>query len=243
MFDLDGTLAESKQPITEEMGNLCAKMLNRGTIAVISGAAFPQFEKEFLSVLPKESNLKNLYIFPVNAAQCYSYQNNSWQKKYDYSLNDDEKKLINKVIEETLTEMQIDTEMEIWGKRADDRGAQITFSALGQEAPLEAKREWNIKYNEQRAKMRDALANRLPQFSVSSGGLTSIDITKKGITKAFGVTQMALIANTSVSEMLYIGDALEPGGNDSVVKETGIKTIQVTSPKETAEIMSKILKG
>jgi hypothetical protein len=41
--------------------------------------------------------------------------------------------------------------------------------------------------------------------------------------------------------MLYIGDALFPGGNDEVVKETGIETRQTSGPEETARIIRELL--
>ena len=41
--------------------------------------------------------------------------------------------------------------------------------------------------------------------------------------------------------MLYVGDALEEGGNDSVVIPTGVKTQEVFGPEETAKVIEEIL--
>jgi phosphomannomutase len=89
--------------------------------------------------------------------------------------------------------------------------------------------------------LRDALALRLPEFSVGANGSTSVDITRKDINKAYGVTRLAELTHTDVHDMLYIGDALEDGGNDSVVIQTGVPTHEVFSVAETSGIIERIL--
>ena len=44
-----------------------------------------------------------------------------------------------------------------------------------------------------------------------------------------------------ISELTYIGDALFEGGNDAVVKKTGVPTIQTTGPEETFSIIETFL--
>jgi len=131
---------------------------------------------------------------------------------------------------------------QVWGERVEDRGAQITFSALGQHAPLEEKKGWDPT-REKRRPLYDALVRRLPDFSVALNAHTSIDITKKGINKAYGIRKLIDMTNVSVSEMLYVGDALQEGGNDAVVVQTGIKTHPVFGPDETAELIKTLLHG
>ena len=74
------------------------------------------------------------------------------------------------------------------------------------------------------------------------GGLTTIDITRKGLTKAYGIRQLVELTDTAISEMLYVGDALQEGGNDAVVIETGVRTHEVFGPKETAAFIKDILR-
>ena len=45
-FDLDGTLAESKRPLSEDMAAILARLLAITDVAVISGGDWPQFEKQ-----------------------------------------------------------------------------------------------------------------------------------------------------------------------------------------------------
>ena len=51
-FDPDGTLAVSKQPLEESMGEILVNLLAVANVAVISGGDWPQFEKQVASRLP-----------------------------------------------------------------------------------------------------------------------------------------------------------------------------------------------
>jgi hydroxymethylpyrimidine pyrophosphatase-like HAD family hydrolase len=83
---------------------------------------------------------------------------------------------------------------------------------------------------------------RLPDFEIRANATTSIDITRKGVTKAYGVRQLVELAGVSVAEILYIGDALNEGGNDSVVIETGVHAHEVFGPEETAALIRDVLR-
>lgn len=240
-FDLDGTLAESKQRMSAEMGELLSRLLVKMPVAVMSGAGWPQFQKQFFPSLPLGTHMAQLYIFPDNAAQCYVYRNGEWKPQYDQAFSAPEREHILSELKEALKETGLnDVPVRVWGERIEDRGAEIVFSGLGQEAPLAEKLAWDPT-GEKRKTLRDALARRLPEFSEATGGSTSVDITRKGITKAYGLQRLSELSGITIAEMLYVGDALDEGGNDSVVVNTGIQTRQVFSPEETAELITSLL--
>lgn len=240
-FDLDGTLSVSKQSVTPEMGVLLTQLLQRMPVAVMSGASLFQFQKQFLHALPEDAPLEKLYLFPVSAAQCYTWDGGVWLPRYDYSFSEEERQEIKDALAEALIESPYPPAPQVWGEQLEDRGAQFTFSALGQATPVEAKRAWNEQYEPIRVALRDTLARLLPHYTVATGGLTSIDITKKDINKAYGVRQLVEMTGVPISEMLYVGDALEPGGNDAVVIPTGIHTFKVSGPEETSSLIEKIV--
>jgi HAD superfamily hydrolase (TIGR01484 family) len=241
VFDLDGTLAESKQPVSAQMGDLLGRLLEKTSVAIMSGGGWKQFEKQLLPSLPEGTKLEKLYLFPDSAAQCFVYENGAWRSRYDHAFTAMEREKIFKALDEALRETNLhEVPVRVWGERIEDRGAEITFSGLGQQAPPEEKKKWDPDGSKKRA-LRDALQKRLPEFSEGANGSTSVDITRRGITKAYGVRQLAGLAGISVSEMLYVGDALGEGGNDAVVKETGIRTMEVFGPEETAELVRTIL--
>ena len=242
IFDLDGTLTESKQELKPDMGALLAELMEKMPIAVMSGCSYQQFQKQFLPGLPEQAPTDRLYIFPTNAAQCYVLDGGgAWKQQYSHSLSADEKKQITEAIHRALAETGFDKEPEqVWGERIEDRDAQIAFSYLGQDAPLEAKSAWDPD-RKKRMQIRAALTPLLADFSISIGGKNTIDITRKGVTKSFGLRALSRITNVDISEMVYVGDALDEGGNDSVVKETGIHTVSVTGPAVVEQLIRALL--
>ncbi len=242
IFDLDGTLAVSKQPLTPVMGDTIVRLLAHVPVAVMSGAKFDQFETQFFPALPKEAQLLHLYIFPANAAQCYIYQHEAWAATYDHVFTQQEKEVIFVALHNSLQTVGLGEEpAQLWGARIEDRDAQISFSALGQQAPVEEKRAWKERHNALRIRLCDTLAAALPDFSVKMGGITTIDITRKGNTKAYGVEQLSILTNIPITNMLYIGDDLKEGGNDSVVLKTGVPTHAVKDPEDTMALLNSLL--
>ncbi len=241
-FDLDGTLAESKQRMSSEMGELLSRLLSKMPVAVMSGAGWPQFERQFFPALPQDAQFKNLFIFPDNAAQCFVYRNGAWKPQYDNAFTPSEREHVLKALDEALLETGMhDVPIRVWGQRIEDRGAEIVFSGLGQEAPAEEKQKWDPT-REKRKPLYNALIKKLPEFAIGLNAMTSIDITRKGITKAYGIKRLAELAGIPIAQMLYVGDALDEGGNDSVVKETGVQTHAVFGPEETAGLITSLLK-
>jgi HAD superfamily hydrolase (TIGR01484 family) len=128
----------------------------------------------------------------------------------------------------------------VWGEPIEDRGSQITFSALGQQAPLEEKKKWDPDFTK-RKKIKADLEKFIPEFSVRLGGTTSVDVTKPGIDKAYGIKKLRDMLGITIKEMIFIGDALFPGGNDYPAKEAGVVSIQVKDPEETKRLIEAIV--
>ncbi|MBC7836281.1 HAD-IIB family hydrolase [Acetobacteraceae bacterium] len=242
-FDLDGTLAESKEMVPPQMGELLGGLLAKMPAAILSGASFEQFEHQLLPSIPDTAHWERLYLFPTNAAECFVYKTGAWHVAYNHSFNTFERARIMQALKEGLAETGLNNIPERkpeWGQQIEDRDAQITFSALGQHAPPEEKKKWDPT-REKRKPLYQALLRRLPDFSIGLNANTSIDITRKGVNKAYGIRKLIEFTDISVSEMLYIGDALEEGGNDAIVVETGVKTHDVFGPEETADLIKHLI--
>ena len=238
VFDLDGTLAESKAAIDDEMVKVLGALINVAKVAIISGGDWPQFEKQVLAHLPKDKLLKNLSILPTCGTKFYQYKR-GWKKLYSEDFTADEKKKIITSLTAAVEEQGFKPK-KIWGEQIEDRGSQITYSALGQAAPLDAKKEWDPGFAK-RKKIQQALGKTIPEFSVNLGGTTSVDITKPGIDKAYGIKKLKEILNIKKKEMIFIGDAIFPGGNDYPAKEAGVTSICIKDPNETKRVVAGII--
>ena len=127
-----------------------------------------------------------------------------------------------------------------WGEQIEDRGSQITFSGLGQQAPVEAKQTWHPDFAK-RKKMKALLDKLIPEFSVRLGGMTSVEVTKPDIDKAYGIRKLRDILGIKINEMTFIGDAVFPGRNDYPAKQDGVVSIRVRDPDETKRVIETVI--
>lgn len=238
VFDLDGTIAESKLALDDEMSALLGDLLRIVRVAVISGGDWPQFEKQLISNLPRDAFLENLFLLPTCGTKFYEYES-TWNKLYSDDFTDEEKKKIVSALKKAIG-LSNDNGETVWGDQIEDRGSQITFSALGQQAPLGEKKQWDPDFAK-RKQMKEFLDKSIPEFSVRLGGTTSVDITKQGIDKAYGIRKLRDILGVEIVEMIFVGDALFPGGNDYPAKEAGVVSIQVKGPQETKRVIQTII--
>ena len=238
VFDLDGTLAESKASLDAEMAVLFNALLSIVKVAVISGGDWPQFEKQVLSNLPHDDHLKNLSLLPTCGTKFYKYTAD-WKKNYSEDFTAEQKEKIISSLKQAIDASGFRVE-KVWGETIEDRGSQITFSALGQQAPLEEKKKWDPDFIK-RKKIKTLLEKLIPEFSVRLGGATSIDVTKPGIDKAYGIRKLRDILGIGIKEMIFIGDALFPGGNDYPAEEAGVVSIRVRDPNESKRVIETII--
>ena len=238
VFDLDGTLAESKASIDAEMATLLDHLLKIVKVSVISGGAWLQFEKQVLAHLSEDQRLKNLSLLPTCGTKFYKY-GSKWDLLYSEDFSIEEKKKILSSLKQSTETAELKP-AKTWGDLIQDRGSQITFSGLGQQAPLEEKKKWDPDFAK-RKKIKVQLDKLIPEFSVRLGGATSIDVTQQGIDKAYGIRKLRDVLGIAISEMIFIGDAVFPGGNDYPAKEAGALSIRVRDPHETKRVIEAII--
>ena len=238
VFDLDGTLAPSKSALGPDMAALLHNLLGIVKVAVISGGNWPQFEKQLLSNLPEDKRLANLSVLPTCGTKFFQYSSD-WKELYSEDFTPQEREQIVSSLDKAFGEAGFKVE-RVWGEVIEDRGSQITLSALGQEAPLAEKVKWDPDFAK-RKKIKALLDPLIPGFSVRLGGATSIDVTKPGIDKAYGIRKLRDLLGISLQEMIYVGDALFPGGNDYPAEQAGVISIAVRGPDDTKRVIETMI--
>jgi len=248
-FDLDGTLAESKSPLPDKMAELLNQLLDNFQVCVISGGKFEQFNVQLLSNLKASPNkLERLHLMPTCGTRYYMYDvlKTDWNCVYAEDFTETEKSKIITALNKGVDELGY-REKQPYGELVEDRGSQITFSALGQEIVaqlgkegVDKKEAWDPDGKKKKA-LRDYVAELIPEFEVRSGGATSIDITKPGIDKAYGMTKLMSMLSIGKDDILFLGDSLVEGGNDYPVKAMGIDSIEVSHWRDTANVLQGIL--
>ncbi len=241
MFDLDDTLAPSKTAMSDDMVGLFRELLGTSLGCIISGGQMGQFSSQVLDRLGEFDDRGNLHLMPTNGTRYLRWEDPEWVTVYAEDLSDDQKARALAVVEEGARELGL-WESETWGPILEDRGSQITFSALGQAAPVDAKAAWDPD-GRKKESLRAYAAGRLPDLEVRSGGSTSVDITAKGIDKAYGARRLMDILGLDTGDILFFGDRLDEGGNDRPVMELGIDSIPVHGWEDTYAKLSAIVRG
>ena len=230
LFDLDDTLALSFENPSAEMLERLRKLLDYIPVALITGRDFTWMSKDFLPAIVSSPRSDRFYVLTEGAAQCYQWQSGEWKELYGSTISDEEGQKIRKA-----------DGISVSGEQFRRKKAMVAFATTGLDASKDYRYSWDPG-NVRRSKLRDAIAKKLPEFDVVMGGATSIDITRKGVNKAYGVRWLAEKLDIAPSEMLYVGDALFEGGNDALVIPTGIQTRQVSGPPETEKVIDELLK-
>ena len=226
-FDLDGTLARSKQSLEPHISKLLCDLLRNKKIIVISGGSYSQYENQFLSSLSCDLiTYENLFLMPASGSQLYLYKNGKWEKEPVDDLSPELKTKIKEAFLYALKEVNFDLTASSYGERFQDRGTQFSFSALGENAPLNEKAPWDPDQKKRR-EIASILLPLLPECTIKIGGTTTIDVTHGGVDKATALEKMSKYLQIDLKDFLFVGDALYEGGNDNVVKRLGIETIQV----------------
>ncbi len=240
-FDLDDTLAPSKSAIDPRIGSLLVALAERVEVAIISGGQLEQFRSQVVDRLPAASTevLSHIHLLPTCGTQYYRLEEQGIATVYAHALTEDEKTRALAAVEGEARRLGL-WEAETWGDILEDRGSQITFSALGQRAPLDAKVAWDPTGSKKNT-LREAVATRIPDLEVRSGGSTSVDITHRGIDKAYGMRQLSEQTGIPLEDMLFLGDRLDPDGNDYPVLAMGVECHAVEGWEDTAEYLERLL--
>lgn len=248
-FDLDGTLAPSKSPLPDQVSEALDKLLDHFQVCVISGGKFAQFEKQLLDNLKTSpEKMAKLHLMPTCGTRYFDYDvaEKSWRQVYTEDFTPAEISKIIDALNKGFDDLGY-RENKVYGETVEDRGSQVTFSALGQdivdvlgEEGVRQKEAWDPG-NKKKNELRDYIAKLIPEFEVRVGGVTSIDVTKLGIDKAYGMKKLTEILDINKDDILFLGDRLAEGGNDYPVKAMGIDTIAVSDWKDTVLALTAIL--
>ncbi len=238
IFDLDETLAVSFNSPTPLMLERLTALQKAIPVAIMSGAGFERIQRDVVAHLPEPPT--NLVLFPNSSSQCFMLKNGVWETIYSHLLTDEERARIKDVLRIALLEDPDMKDVIPVGEQIIDREAQIAFTPVGTQAQTDVKAGWDPTA-EKRLRIARVLHEKLSEFDILIGGASTIDFTRKDTNKSYGVKWYADFLQTTPDQMLYVGDALYPGGNDEVVIPTGIQTRTVTNPNETPGIVDEIL--
>ncbi len=238
-FDLDDTLAITKSPIHDEMAETLVRLAKSFDVCIISGGNFEQFNRQVIErLIIEDKELKKFHLMPTCGTRYYRFDK-IWKEVYAENLSQKQKKTIIDLLEKAAKQAGYWLEKP-YGEIIEDRGSQITFSALGQNAPAEDKYKWDSD-GKKRLEIVKLIEADLKDLEARIGGTTSIDVTLPGIDKAYGMKKLMEYLNLTKKDILFFGDKLQPGGNDYPVKMLDIDCIEVSKWQDTVLCLNSIL--
>jgi phosphomannomutase len=232
--DVDETICESCQLVSDEMAEVISNLVTRGyEFAFISGTGLKSLQRMI------SSKLNNKHHILATTGTNYALMNNKEEEKiYNHSLSIEEKKEIIKAFDKLITNFNIQS-MTSKEDQVQDRESQITLSAIGRHAPKELKATYDPEGRIRQGWVEFLEKDLGNKYDIKIGGTTSVDITKKGLDKEWGIRKFLKHHNINPESVIFFGDKLYPGGNDLPASNV-VDCISVKNPKETLDKLKEL---
>jgi phosphomannomutase len=220
LFDMDGTLTDARQPITDDVLDALKSISPTIKKYLVTGSDFLKIEEQ----IPKDI-LLNLFerVYACNGTKVFNC---------NLDMDDEnlpiEPELIHKVtLLDHYSEADINHIIDILLKTASNthtkiktgtfvewRGSQINFSVVGRNCTTDQREDyvkWDKKSGE-RKKIIDQLREEFKGWGLSFrlGGQISIDITRDGWDKSYAFENMI----ETPDQCIFFGDKICLDGND-----------------------------
>lgn len=229
LFDVDGTLTDSRQPIDRDFENYLMGFFSYYDCSIVTGSDYSKTEEQL------GPTLCNLADYSFNCSG-----NSVWQKGKEINRNlwtcpDDLREFLNSSLDRSGFDIRT-------GNHIEERPGTINFSIVGRNANLDKRHLYTIydnKFNE-RVTIARSINNNFDGIEAVVGGETGIDIFEKGKDKR----QILEYFNDNET-FCFFGDKIIPGGNDytlaKVLEKRYSNTVfNVSSPEETFRILQQI---
>lgn len=238
LFDMDGTLTDAREPISQEMIK-CLKKTNPSLRKyLVTGSDMLKIEEQLGSDL-----ILTLFerVYACNGTSVYNCN-----LDMDDETRSIEPELIHKSclrdhysdadinhITNTLLKIAFETHTKIkTGTFVEWRDSQINFSVVGRNCSRDQREDyvkWDRKSGE-RAKIITRLKEEFKGWGLSFrlGGQISIDITREGWDKSYAFKNM----NESPDQCVFFGDKICKDGNDLDIAMKCAKYHMVENPAD-----------
>ena len=236
LFDVDGTLTESRKRIKNNMIQVIKELKNKPSVSIgIVGGSNLDKQKEQLG-----EDVLSLFDYIFSENGLVAFKNNNLINKTsisDFMGEENIKKLINTCLHYMST---IDIPVKR-GTFIEFRNGMINVSPIGRSCSQKERDEFEIFDNEH--KVRDKMVKYLKDklvdlnLSFSIGGQISIDIFPKGWDKTYCLQ----FIEKDYDRIVFYGDKTMEGGNDhEIFVDNRTESYTVKSPEDTIEKLLKL---
>ena len=215
IFDVDGTLTPSRQPMTKEFQTFFKQWIKKNKFYLVTGSDLPKLQEQMcmydieaegiFTCCGNQFWLPNPSV-PIQSADLI-YDN---KFKVPRKLN----KLLGTILSNSIYPHR-------YGNHIEDRGSMVNFSIVGRDCNQEQREEY-YKWDKEKGERKiiaQAIKEKFPDLDAVIGGQISIDIYPKGNDKSQVLNVIEQERLVPPNEYIFIGDGIENGGNDYPLAE------------------------
>ena len=241
IFDVDGTLTPSRQPMTKEFQKFFKKWIKKNKFYLVTGSDLPKLQEQ-------------MCFYDIEAEGIFTCCGNQFWKPDPSIVNTsaeliyDNKFELTSKLKNSLEVMLMSSQYKHrYGNHIEDRGSMVNFSIVGRNCTQEQRDEYFKWDNEkgERKKISTFLKQKFKELDAVIGGQISIDIYPKGMDKSqvFGIIEQDRLVQPD--EYIFIGDRIQNGGNDYPLAQLmddleGCDWHQTSGWEETKQILEKL---
>ena len=200
VFDVDGTLTQSRKVIDKDFAEFFKQFCETNLVYFVTGSDKPKTIEQIGETIFNSAQLS------FNCAG-----NEIWDR--DHLVYSSDWKPDQEIVDYLETLLIESLFPEKTGKHIELRKGMVNFSIPGRNCSFEQREQyvnWDIK-NQERKLFYNKIKDKFDHIDVYIGGETGLDIFKKG----FGKSQAICKIRTSETDVIYyFGDQIFPGGND-----------------------------
>lgn len=234
LFDVDGTLTESRKTIISEVRDLIIELKKKVTIGVVGGSDFikqkEQLGGDVLDIFD--------YSFPENGVVAYRHGKNIHQNSIKEYLGEDKIQNFVNFCLRYLADLDIPIKR---GTFIEFRTGMINLSPIGRNCSQQEREQFCLydSKNNVRSNMIATLEKEFPNYDLkySIGGQISIDVFPIGWDKRYCLKHLS----SKFDKIYFFGDKTDPGGNDyEIYTAYEVDGNQVSSPQDTIDKVKKM---
>jgi len=242
---MDGTLTPAREKMNEDMLESLRALDKKFNIGIVSGSGMSYIKEQCQELLQSEIDFE---IYPCNGTSKFSKKGNKISLLEENNMIEKIGTKNFKELSESILRKQLwliknfKNEFQLTGTYIQYRDSMINWCMCGRDSGKK-EREAFSRFDKENgirkilvSMMKNVDHDFVNHLKFAIGGSTSIDIYPTGWDKTF------CLKNYDEDKTYFIGDACEPGQNDfEIYKKLSPRSYKVDNPKETIEIINKLL--
>jgi phosphomannomutase len=206
IFDVDGTLTPSRQPMTEEFLEFFNGWSKRYPFYLVTGSDLDKTKEQVPDFILERANS----VFTCCGNEMWVDDEQVYSKEF---------KPPNNLLTYLGEQIRMSETPVVSTNHRENRGSMLNFSVVGRDCTLDERQQYfeRDKESGERERIVQSVRDGWNELDAVIGGQISIDIYPKGNDKSQILEHIQKQHKTV--EIIFIGDGIENGGNDYPLAE------------------------